>query len=76
MKVSKIIEAINDKREKYIKTYRTFPNRIEISNKYLIELYLHFLYLQDIPYWELKTLFGMEIVINNNIEKIEDIKVL
>lgn len=75
MKVSKIIETINDKREKYIKMYRTFPKRIEISNKYLIELYLHFLYLQDIPYWELKTLFGMEIVINNDIKKIKDITV-
>lgn len=75
MKINKIIETINNKREKYIKMYRTFPKRIEISNKYLVELYIHFLYLQEIPYWELKTLFGMEIVINNEIKKITDIEV-
>ena len=75
MKANKIIETINDKREKYITMYRTFPKRIEISNKYLIELYLHFLYLQDIPFWEVKTLYGMEIIRNDNIKKIKDIKV-
>lgn len=75
MKINKIIETINDKREKYIRTYRIFPKRIEISNKYLIELYIHFLYLQDIPYWETKALFGMEIVRNDNIKRIKDIEV-
>ena len=75
MKVSKIIEAINDKREKYIRMYRTFPKRIKISNKYLIDLYLHFLYLQDIPYWELKTLYDMEIIRNDNVKRLKDITV-
>ena len=73
MKINKIIETINDKRAKYITMYRMCPKRVEISNKYLIELYIHFIRLQDTPYHELKTLFGMEIVINNNIKRIKDI---
>lgn len=75
MKVNKIIETINDKRKKYIKMYKMFPKRIVISNKYLVALYIHFLYMQEIPYWEVKTLFGMEIVRNKDIKRIKDIKV-
>ncbi len=74
MKIEKIIETINDKREKYIRMYRMFPKRIEISDKYLVALYIHFLYMQDIPYWETKTLFGMEIVKNNDIKRLKDIR--
>ena len=75
MKVNKIIEEINNKREKYIRMYRILPNRVEISNKYLYELYIHFLYFKVIPFWEVKTLFDMEIVRNDNIKKIKDIQV-
>lgn len=75
MKVSKIIETINDKREKYITMYRMFPKRVVISSKYLLELYTHFVYLQDIPFWETKKLFDMEIVRNDNIKRLKDIEV-
>ena len=74
MKVNKIIEAINDKREKYIKKYRMFPNRVEINRKYLTELYVHLLPLQEMPYDEMK-LFGMEIVLNESVKRLKDIKV-
>mgnify|MGYP003305931686 CR=1 FL=1 len=72
MKVNKIIEAINDKREKYIKKYGMFPKRIEINRKYLIELYVHLLSLQEMPYDEMK-LFGMEIVLNESVKRLKDI---
>ena len=75
MKANKIIETINDKREKYIKMYNMFPSRIVISNKYLVELYIHFPYMQDIPYWELKEMFGMRIIKDNDIKRIKDIDV-
>lgn len=75
MKVNKIIETINDKRKKYIKMYCMFPKRIEISDKYLVALYIHLLYIQVMPYWEIKKLYGMKIVKNNDIKRLKDIKV-
>ena len=74
-KVRKIVEQICKQRKWYILMYHTFPKRIVISNEYLAELYLNFLYMQNIPYDKVKTLFGMKIEIDNNIKKTQDIYV-
>jgi hypothetical protein len=75
MKAKKIMEEIQNKKEEYIKMYRQFPTKIEISTKYLIDLYLHILNFQLIPYEKFSKLFGMDIVINNEIKRIKDITV-
>lgn len=75
METKKIMEEIQNKKEEYIKMYGQFPTKIEISTKYLVDLYVNILNFQLIPYEKFNKLFGMEIVINNDIKKIKDITV-
>ena len=74
MNIKKLIRTINDKRVRYLNMYHQMPNRIHLSNKQILELQLHFMYIMN-PAMEMKTLCGMVVIPDDDIKKFNDIKV-
>lgn len=74
-KIQDIIEIINNKRKIVILQYGEFPNTIEIGKKLLIFIKMHFLAMMNRPLEDTKTIFGMNIIVNDYIEIPDEIKI-
>lgn len=73
--IQDILSIIIDKRVKFIIENDNFPNTMEIGSALLMFIKMQYLYIINEPLENIKTMFGMNIILNNNIEEPEEIKI-
>ena len=71
--IHNIIDTIREKRLKYWDKHYRFPDAIVLNNEILMNLKIYYLYLLGEK--EIKTIFGMKLLIDNEIKTINDIEV-
>lgn len=73
--IQDIIQIINEKRRNYITKYGEFPNTMKISPAILMYIKMQYLYIINEPLENIKTMFGMNIILDSHIDEPEEIKI-
>ena len=73
--IQDIIQIINEKRRKIVMEEGKFPNTMELSKSLLIFIKMQFLITINVPIENIKTMYGMNIIINDYLKTPEEIKI-